>query len=264
MWASFAEKRITRDAPKVYTYLNSNLLGTNPDVSIIIPVFNQEEKIKRNIRSLLEQISEKCELIILDDASEDKSNEELHRFFSKNFAFPLNLISITIVTFKKARFETYCDHFGISLAKGSYIIEIQADMQIHEREFDKKMINILKSHEDVFMLSGRGIMDYETIASHFRKSHGTEAAFTVSIFKFLKNRLAPTKAIPNNNSEIDIHGLKKLFPSPEEFERTGNAGRLGRLIEIDAPFSADKFYIGETVMRGPIAFNKKRLSLIHI
>ena len=45
----------------------------NVVISIIIPVFNSEEKIKRCIKSILNQSFNDFEIIIIDDGSADKT-----------------------------------------------------------------------------------------------------------------------------------------------------------------------------------------------
>ena len=48
-------------------------------LSIIIPVYNSEEYIERTIGSILPQLKEEVELIIVNDGSTDKSLEIIQR-----------------------------------------------------------------------------------------------------------------------------------------------------------------------------------------
>ena len=54
---------------------NSNLNIDNIKVSIIIPAYNSEKTIEKAIRSALQQTYSDFEIIIVDDASTDKTKK---------------------------------------------------------------------------------------------------------------------------------------------------------------------------------------------
>jgi glycosyltransferase involved in cell wall biosynthesis len=258
IWEKLANFRISRDCPEILTLLNPKLSGRKPKVSIVMPIFNQELNIEKNISALVNNLSLPSELILINDASEDETDNILTDFFSHRFTFHDTILSVVIITFKKPRFETLCDHIGIDFASGDYIIEVQADMEIRESAFDLKMIGILKENDQVFMLSGRGVMDFRTIITNFKKSAGTEASMSRSILRSIGNKVIRKNLKPKITEFAAQLDGSKILPSHEEFRRSKKAGRLGRLIEIDVPFDEKHIYFGETVMRGPIAFKRSR------
>lgn len=257
-WEYIANRRIRCDRPKIAVSWNEYFKFLSPEVTFVIPVHNQEKVVLKNLASVITHSSLPSEIIILNDASEDETGAILLKFLNDNLQLPKHIQSIQIFTFQKSRFETFCDDFGIQKSKGNYIIEIQADMEICESNFDQKMIRILKQNQDVFMLSARGIMDFQEIAKHFISSKGTEASISSSTIKFLKNRLRRTRTTSDNFVLDKSRAMESILPDDESYMRTKKAGRLGRFIEVDVPFSEQILYIGETVMRGPIAFKKSR------
>lgn len=258
LWTYISNVRFRRDVPIVHTVYNAITRLSPLEVTIVIPVFNQASTISRNLQAIIDHSSLECEIIVLNDASEDETKEVLDDFLNKNIKMKENIHSIQVHNFGVSRFETYCDHFGIMNAKGKYIVEIQADMEICEDEFDRKMIQTLKLNDDVFMLSARGIMDFREIAKHFNASKGTEASISSSILKFLKNRIRRTDK-PGSEFVLDtLNAIDTILPGIDSFKMSKKAGRLGRYIEINVPFSEKDLYVGETVMRGPIAFEKSR------
>jgi glycosyltransferase involved in cell wall biosynthesis len=235
---------------------------SNIDTSIILPVFNQEGIIQKNLQALSSCIGTVSELIIINDASEDQTNEEILHFM-KNFSPVQNrLRRIKCYTFKRQNFETYSDYIGISQSVGKYIIEVQADMRIMEENFDEKMINNLRNNPDVFMLSGRGIMTFNEILNNFRKSLGNEAVANGSILRKLLRRVVRNQSPKINTSHASVlcesNNLESFEPSKETFYLTKKAGRLGRLVEDNLKIQTKNLYVGETVMRGPICFNKEK------
>lgn len=258
LWECLANIRIKRDKPKLVSVLNENSNSVLPTISFVIPVFNQASVISKNLKSVINNTELLAEIIIINDASEDDSEEAILNFIEDAKAFPQNIISVHLYSFRKSRFETYCDHFGIMNAKGRYIIEIQADMEITEPAFDKKMVDGIESDHRIFMASGRGIMDFESVRSHFMSSSGTEASSASSLLKSMLFKLISKNkkpASPKTDLRLDP---EDIFPTSKIFKETKRAGRLGRLIELEIPRDLKHLYVGETVMRGPLAFEKDR------
>ena len=52
----------------------------DPQISIIMPVFNVEENIYPTLKSILDQSLESIEVIIIDDGSVDNTNKILKRY----------------------------------------------------------------------------------------------------------------------------------------------------------------------------------------
>lgn len=232
----------------------------NLDVSVVVPVFNQEAVIVRNILSIINNLSLNAEVHIINDNSEDRTNQKLQEFLDHYSMPPENLAKISYYSFNKAQFETFSDHFAINRSVGRYIIEIQADMRIKEPDFDHKMIEILESNNDIFMLSGRGIMPFSEILSSFATTRGNEASVNTNLLKALLNlfvRRLKTRKVSEEKVGVES-SLNEIDPDESLYAIEKKAGRLGRLIEDSSIYDQSVLYVGETVMRGPICFSRDR------
>jgi len=241
-------------------HLEVNEVSEKILVSIVVPVFNQESTIRNNLESLITNLGTSAELILVNDCSSDGTDSEIHNFLAKSKSLSPNLRRISYYKFKHSLFETRSDHFGILKSSGSYIIEVQADMCILEPNFDRKLVATLENNPDLFMLSCRGIMTFREIFESFSKSKGNEVAINTNLFKSIANflviNLRRWQSIKDSHEILTETG--PIFPSLEEFSTSGNAGRLGRLIDQNSVSDVKNLYVGETVMRGPICFSKDR------
>lgn len=263
---------ILKSIAQLYTRRNSfksqdflfNSLIENVDVSVIVPVFNQEALIVRNVLSIINNLDLNAEIHIINDNSEDSSDRIIREFLSNYNNPPKNLMKISYYSFKKSQFETYSDHFAITRSSGRYIIEVQADMFIKQPGFDRTMIAILENNHDIFMLSGRGIMPFSEILSAFALTRGNEASVNSSLVKSILKRFgrkikASGEKVMHPSVENEPH---RINPNRIQYLNGKKAGRLGRLIEDSSIFDKSILYVGETVMRGPICFLKERYNTL--
>jgi glycosyltransferase involved in cell wall biosynthesis len=256
----------------------------NPDdndinLSIVVPVFNQEQIICDVLESLVSSISMCSELIIINDGSEDQTQIAITKFFDdfRSEEFP-SLVKVRLYLLKFSRFETYCDDFGIKISHAKYCLEVQADMFISDPGFDKRMVALMQAYPDLALLSGRGVEPLEHIIYSYQSSLGTEAAFFPSELQFLirrsflwaRNVLKRIMARSLDSStevggELDAEAKKFEVQSNEAFLSSGCAGRLGKLIDLSPNLSdvlPPRVYLGETVMRGPLLIDRDKYSEI--
>ena len=93
-------------------------------VSIIIPVYNSEKFIQRSIRSAIDQNFDKnrYEIIVIDDASADNTLKVIQPFRD----------SIRIIKHEENRGLAASRNAGIKVAKGRYVVNLDADDYIHQ------------------------------------------------------------------------------------------------------------------------------------
>lgn len=238
------------------------------DLTIVMPVHNQEEKIVQNVKAVLDSLTVKCHLIIIDDKSSDKTLIELVNFFSR-VDLPLEA-SISLYTSQKSLFETQCDALGIELATTKFVLEIQADMEILDPGFDRRLISAMNAHPDLIAISGRGTEPLEPILTNFRNTAGSDVARGKTIPRHvintllqrllrLKNRWKPI-SLPQNQIPKKIDVVNLLFPGLNEFSKSGLAGRVGMLIEVplEKQDITRTVWVGQTVMRGPLIIDRQK------
>lgn len=108
-------------------------------VSIIVPVFNVEKYLQDCVDSLKEQTYENIEMIFVDDGSTDGSAEICDRLASSNI----------LVVHKKNGGVSSARNCGLKIAKGKYILFVDADDTIYPDMVFKLVYAIEKSDADI-------------------------------------------------------------------------------------------------------------------
>ena len=93
---------------------------SNPKISIIIPIHNNENNIKRIITSIKNQSYKDIEIIFVDDASTDNSIKEIEKYKRRD-----KRIKIIKHNIKEGSFISRND--GVLNAKGQYILFIESN-----------------------------------------------------------------------------------------------------------------------------------------
>lgn len=117
-----------------------------PLVSVIIPVYNGEKYLKEAIDSVLDQTYKKWELIIVNDASGDNTEQIALEYVRKNNR--IKLLKHTINKFRSGALNT-----GIANAKGSFICFLDAD-DIYFKDKLEKQVNFLTDNSHIDMVYG--------------------------------------------------------------------------------------------------------------
>jgi glycosyltransferase involved in cell wall biosynthesis len=95
------------------------------DISIVIPVYNEEENIKpliAELREVLPALGRSYEIIFVDDGSRDRSFEILQEAASQD-------PQIRIIRFKKNAGQTAAFDAGFKAAQGDIVVTMDADLQ---------------------------------------------------------------------------------------------------------------------------------------
>jgi len=112
-------------------------------LSIIVPVYNEEKRIKPFLNELYNFTKNKkqLEIIFVDDGSRDKSLEILKKFRQKESKG-------RIISYKNNKGKGYAVKQGVIHSNGGKIIFIDADNSIHPKEIGK-MSNLLDKYDVV-------------------------------------------------------------------------------------------------------------------
>ncbi len=113
-----------------------------PKVSVIIPVYNAKEYLRRCLDSVCNQTLKDIEIICVDDCSIDKSVDILEEY-SKNYP---NLI---IKCLEKNQGESVARNAGLALAKGEYLAFIDNDDEIDLNFYEKLYEKAQKTNADI-------------------------------------------------------------------------------------------------------------------
>ena len=123
-------------------------------VSIIIPCYNEEETIGGCIESLLAQSYKPLEIIIVDDASTDKTLEIVSRY------------QIRFLRLNKNQGAAFARNFGFKHAKGDIIVFCEADAFYPPRYIEKLVEPLLKG-ADASISCPRRVLNKKGLISEY-------------------------------------------------------------------------------------------------
>lgn len=103
------------------------------ELSIVCPIYNEEESIPHLYNSLiqsLDKLGKTYEIILVDDGSKDRSFEELKKLQA-------NDSRIKVIKFRRNFGQTAAMSAGFDYAEGDIIISMDADLQNDPEDFSK-------------------------------------------------------------------------------------------------------------------------------
>lgn len=119
-------------------------------LSIIVPVYNVENKVNKLLDSLYKIKSNDIEIILVDNNSSDKSYDIIKKYSKKDKR---------VKVFKEQNAgANYARHLGFTKSKGKYIYFIDSDDYIETTNF-KEIINILTVKEPDVLIGNYNELD---------------------------------------------------------------------------------------------------------
>ena len=123
-------------------------------ISVIIPSYNSAQYVGQAVKSALNQtIQEEVEVIVIDDASGDHTQEAV-----KEISATMAKRSLIYCRNEKNLGRTQTRNKGIRMAKGEYIAFLDADDWWDLEKLDMQA-DLIKKRDCPFVFSGRELMD---------------------------------------------------------------------------------------------------------
>lgn len=110
-------------------------------IDIIIPLYNKENQIKKNIESILNQTYQKFKIIIIDDGSTDKSTEIIKKFQDTRIK----------IYKKKNEGVSKARNYGIKKTTNPYILFVDADDYLEPNMLEKMVNSIEENNSDIII-----------------------------------------------------------------------------------------------------------------
>lgn len=113
--------------------IENNTPNNPPFVSLVIPAYNEERRLKESLVAIQKYISEKpyaAEIIIADDGSQDETAAVADACLNGNYMH-------SIIRSSKNRGKGYAVKKGMLSAKGKYVVFMDADLSTPITELDK-------------------------------------------------------------------------------------------------------------------------------
>lgn len=157
----------------------------NPEVSVIVAVYNAEKYIKNCLDSLLEQTFQNFEAVCIDDCSRDSSYEILLEYTSKDNR---------IKSFKQEvnQGQGILRNRALDIARGKYVMFLDSDDWFEPETIEKAYNQIIKNQNDLV------VFDYYVFNSIDKSK------------KLMKDLTSPFSK-EKDNPKIDIRQVKFNF-----------------------------------------------------
>lgn len=156
----------------------------DPQISIIMPVYNVEENIYPTLKSILDQSYESIEVIIIDDGSVDNTNLILERYS--------RLDSRIKLLETDAEGEAFAQNLGLQEAKGKHILFLKPGTLISSNIIEYSL-QILDTHQcgilayDYFKITEKEFHNYEPIKAPKQKEENLIALDSNQYFENLSS-----------------------------------------------------------------------------
>lgn len=118
-------------------------MNTNPQVAIMMPVYNGEKTLPLAIASLIHQTYPYWKCYIVNDGSTDGTKELLDNLTDPRFV---------IIHFEKNQGRPYARQAALDAAEGKYLAFLDADDFYHIEKLELQ-VNIFRKHPDVYLVS---------------------------------------------------------------------------------------------------------------
>lgn len=119
----------------------------NPVVSVVMPVYNREDLVRRAVESILNQTYTQFEFVIVNDGSTDKTGEILQEYAQKDDR-------IRIITNEQNCGIACARNVGMAAAKGKYIAPMDSDDMALPIRLEKS-VAAMEAFPDIAVFSGR-------------------------------------------------------------------------------------------------------------
>lgn len=169
----------------------------DPLLSVIVPVYNAENTLKKCLDSIKKQIYTKYEVILIDDGSKDKSGQICDYYSSKDSRF------IVIHTINQG--VSKARNIGLEQANGKYVMFVDCDDYIYPDYFDTYVNFIEKSQSDVviggLVCENRGCTTIKNVFQTGKKSSEIweDICLRPEMFGYIAGKIMCTNIIKKNN-----------------------------------------------------------------
>lgn len=134
-----------------YFFEFTKFLYRLPKITIIIPVYNSENFIGECLISVINQTFKEIEIIVVNDASTDKSLSII-KFFTKKYK------QIKLISLKKNMGLAYARNIGVRHAKSNYIMFCDSD-DFYEKNMCQILYNNIIKYNVNYAVCGTNIID---------------------------------------------------------------------------------------------------------
>ncbi len=144
---------------------------SNPDISIIVPVYNSEKYIRDTVESIIAQDFDRVEILLVDDGSTDMSIDVAKEIIRDDLRFK-------IVRAKHGG-VSHARNIGIKMASGRYILFLDSDDKLEHNALNTLYEKCIKGGHEMAFFGTVATARRKTKVSNNIKMYKTAAEFVV-------------------------------------------------------------------------------------
>lgn len=194
-------------------------------VSIIVPVYNMEKKLKKCIDSIINQEYNDIEIIIVNDGSTDNSLKIINQYDD----YRIKLIDQKNMGISEAR------NNGLKIATGDFICFVDSDDYIEPNMIKVLVDKIKETNSDIV------VCDYYIFDDNYNKEEkivGNDSIFGKDLYahpemiklidfapwnKIYKSKLFDDISFPKNTKYEDFDAILKVFSKAKKIEKVNES-----------------------------------------
>lgn len=226
-----AEIKHVVNSLKLISPIYSNFkLDNNPLISIIIPVYNGAKHICKTIDSIIMQSYKNFEVVIIDDNSNDNSEQLIRDKYLSNpkVNYYKNLFNLDVGISRLV---------GYNLCNGDYVIFLDQDDFYIDKDFFKKCISTFSTNDNVSFVACNTFIYEESKKSC--TPHKLNLPYNINRLDYFMNLQAPK--YPKPTSTFPVMYSKKMLDIVKlnELEFVGDSSLYQRALVFGNPIILD-------------------------
>lgn len=209
-------------------------------ISVIIPVFNREQTIKKCIESVLNQTYTNFEVIVVNDCSTDGTQEIISQ---------IQDVRVKLVNLEKNSGAQIARNEGIIAAKGEWIAFLDSDdfWEYKKLELQMREVKKLNYKNNIVIHGNCYCLDLKKEKKWLWQLPPTEAM----CYTLLLARPAPLfpSILTSKQALYDIGLLDITAPSYQEWDTTISLSKKCEFIHLKEPLFTYVFHDGDTISK---------------
>ncbi|MBK7159059.1 MAG: glycosyltransferase family 2 protein [Ignavibacteria bacterium] len=203
--------------------------NNNPRVSIIIPTYNRVKMLEKSIESVFAQSYKDWELIIIDDASNDETEERMKQLSSREK-------SVRYMRIPKIEGKGISEYLNIGLrnSKGEYIARIDDDDFWCHKDKLKMQVEFLDENPEYVVVGGGVILVDENGTELFRYLK-KETDEEIRRFALFSNPFTHATVMFRKETAMKLGGYR-IMKHVEDMELWLRMGKVGKLYNMKEYF----------------------------
>ncbi|AZQ14290.1 glycosyltransferase family A protein [Halorubrum sp. PV6] len=177
----------------------------SPEVSVVIPIYNQPQLIEAALNSVAEQSLERYEVVVVDDASNADFKPIVNAYDDR----------VRLLTHEENRGAAAARNTGIEHANGEYVAFLDADDTWEPTKLEKQ--REVFENDDELGLVYTGFVQYELDGSEWERY--PEARGKIYVDELERDRVHPTSTVMVQRDILaEVGGFDTNLPSRQDYD----------------------------------------------